>query len=280
MTDEIKKEQNDEYVRNARLMDDYFFELCFGSDPKYIEAVINGIFEQLNIPLVKITEIKTQKRLLTVENRNACLDAVATDENGNLINIEVQRAKKSSLFRRARYHSSLLDTNNLTSGEDFSQLPDTYVIFILEYDLRKQELPAYQVKRTFLEDNSDFDDGTRFIFVNGTYRGDDPIGILMHDFNVKGARQMKNAMLKERVEFFKETEEGAKEMKGIEEIIAARSKAEGLAEGEAKGIAKEKVVIAKKLLMLNVLSLEGISKSTGLSLEEVKNLKKSILASA
>ena len=38
---------------------------------------------------------------------------------------------------------------------------------------------------------------------------------------------MKNAMLKERVEFFKETEEGAKEMKGIEEIIAERSKAEG-----------------------------------------------------
>lgn len=278
MKDAIREDHESEYVRNARLMDDYFFELCFGSDPKYIEAVINGIFGQLNIPLVKITEIKTQKRLLTVENRNACLDAVATDENGNLINIEVQKAKKSSLFKRARYHSSLLDTNNLTSGEDFSQLPDTYVIFILEYDLRKQELPAYQVKRTFLEDNSDFDDGTRFIFVNGTYRGDDPIGILMHDFNVKGAKQMKNAMLKERVEFFKETEEGTREMKGIEEIIAARSKAEGLAEGEAKGKIETATEIAKKLLMLNVLSLEGISKSTGLSLEEVEDLKKSIFA--
>ena len=162
----------------------------------------------------------------------------------------------------------MLYTNNLTSGEDFSQLADTYVIFILEYDLRKQELPAYQVKRTLLEDNSDFDDGTRFILVNGTYRGDDPIGILMHDFNAKGAKQMKNAMLKERVEFFKETEEGAKEMKGIEEIIAERSKAE------------EKVKIAKNLLMLGIGSLEAISKSTGLSLEEVKNLKKSNLASA
>ncbi len=162
----------------------------------------------------------------------------------------------------------MLYTNNLTSGEDFSQLADTYVIFILEYDLRKQALPAYQVKRTLLEDNSDFDDGTRFILVNGTYRGDDPIGILMHDFNAKGAKQMKNAMLKERVEFFKETEEGAKEMKGIEEIIAERSKAE------------EKVKIAKNLLMLGIGSLEAISKSTGLSLEEVKNLKKSNLASA
>ena len=51
-------------------------------------------------------------------------------------------------------------------------------------------------------------------------------------------------------------------MKGIEEIITERSKVEG------------KVKIAKKLLMLGILSLEGISKSTGLSLEEVENLKK------
>ncbi|GAB1827093.1 hypothetical protein [uncultured Turicimonas sp.] len=42
-------------------------------------------------------------------------------------------------------------------------------------------------------------------------------------------------------------------MKGIEEIIAERSKAEGKAE------------IAKNLFMLGIGSLEGISKSTGLS---------------
>ena len=156
-------ERAQDFIRHARLMDDSFFELCFRSNPKYIEAVINEIFKQLGIPLVKVNSIETQERFLTVENRNACLDAVATDVNGNLINIEVQRAKKRSLFRRARYHSSLMDTNNLTSGEDFAQLPDTYVIFILDYDLRKQELPAYQVKRAFLEDHSDFDDGTRSV---------------------------------------------------------------------------------------------------------------------
>ena len=123
-----------------------------------------------------------------------------------------------------------------------------------------------------MEDNSDFADGTRFIFVNGTYRGDDPIGILMHDFHAKEVAQMKNAMLKERVEFFKETEEGAREMKGIEEIIAERSKAEGKAE--------EKVEIAKNLLMLGIGSLEAISKSTGLSLDEVAELQKNIPAPA
>lgn len=267
MNSKTRKEQALEYIRHARLMDDSFFELCFRGNPKYIETVINGIFKQLNIPEVKIQEIFTQERYLTVENRNACLDAVATDENGNLINIEVQRAKRRCLYRRARYHSSLLDTNNLTSGEDFAKLPDTYVIFILEYDLKKQGLPAYQVKRAFLEDNSDFDDGTRFIFVNGTYRGNDPIGELMSDFNAEGAEQMKNAILKERVEFFKETEEGVREMKGIEQVIAER---EAL---------KKAIEIAKNFLKIGNVPLESIAQATGLPLEEVKILQKSLVAS-
>lgn len=105
---------------------------------------------QLNIPEEKVQIITIQKRYLTVENRNACLDAVATDENGNLINIEVQRAKIRSLSRRARYHSSLLDTHNLTSGENFGKLPDTYVTFILEYGLKKQGLPRLSGKKNLL----------------------------------------------------------------------------------------------------------------------------------
>ena len=272
-------ERAQDFIRHARLMDDSFFELCFRSNPKYIEAVLNEIFKQLGIPLVKVNSIESQERFLTVENRNACLDAVATDVNSNLINIEVQRAKKRSLFRRARYHSSLMDTNNLTSGEDFAQLPDTYVIFILDYDLRKQELPAYQVKRAFLEDHSDFDDGTRFIFVNGNYRGDDPIGNLMNDFHAEGAEQMKNAMLKERVEFFKETEEGQKEMEGIEAKIAKRERAAGRAEGKAEGKAEGIAEVAKNMLKFGE-SLGKVVALTGLTLEQVQNIQRSLQSPA
>ncbi len=57
-----------------------------------------------------------------------------------------------------------MDTNNLTSGEDFAQLPDTYVIFILDYDL-KTRTSSLSGQESFLEDHSDFDDGTRFILL-------------------------------------------------------------------------------------------------------------------
>ena len=92
-------ERAQDFIRHARLMDDSFFELCFRSNPKYIGSRNQQkFFKQLGIPLVKVNSIETQERFLTVENRNACLDAVATDVNGNLINIEVQRAKSVLYF--------------------------------------------------------------------------------------------------------------------------------------------------------------------------------------
>ena len=51
--------------------------------------------------------------LNALDKRTVRLDALATDEEGNLINIEVQRSVSPVLTKRARYHSALLDTNSL-----------------------------------------------------------------------------------------------------------------------------------------------------------------------
>lgn len=37
-------------------------------------------------------------------------------------------------------------------------------------------------------------------YVNGSYRGKDPIGSLMHDFSCKRADDMKNAVLSDKVQ--------------------------------------------------------------------------------
>ena len=67
-------------------------------------------------------------------------------------------------------------------------------------------------------------------------------------------------------------------MKSIEQVIEDRAKAEGIAEGRAEGIAEGRVEIAKNLLKLGELSLESISAATGLTLKQVQNLQKSLLA--
>lgn len=206
-----------------------------------------------------------QEDLNALDKRTVRLDALATDEEGNLINIEVQRSIPSILTKRSRYHSALLDTNSLERSSGFDALAETYVIFITGKDYRGKGLPAYQVERLYLEDKSPFGDGTHIIFINGEYRGDDAIGNLMNDFFCTGADQMKNEVLADRMAFFKETAEGQRELSGIELVIANRNKAEGKAEGKAE--------MATKLIQLGQMSLEMIAEISGLPIEELRKIQ-------
>lgn len=262
-----------DYIRDVRLIDDSFFEIFFKDDTKYIELVIHEIFRQLGHPLVTIQKVSTQERLSGLNKREVRLDALATDENGNLVNIEVQRAVSSVLTKRARFHSSLLDTNSLEKNSSFGDLVETYVIFITERDFRGLGLPAYQVERMYLEDKTPFGDGTHIIFVNGEYRGDDPIGRLMNDFFSKEADEMKNEVLAERLRFFKETEEGQEELSAVD----ARSVARGEIRGEAKGFVKGELSIITKLILTNKVPLELLAATSGLSVDELKKIKNSLL---
>lgn len=48
-------------------------------------------------------------------------------------------------------------------------------------------LPLYHIDRVVKECNIAFDDGAHIIYVNGKYKGNDPMGDLMHDFHCKKA---------------------------------------------------------------------------------------------
>ena len=99
--------------------------------------------------------------------RDICLDIDADDETGKEYNVEVQRADKGADRKRARYHSSILDAHLLQPGEDFSELPETFVIFITENDVFGNGKPLYRVERKIEELNEPFDDGEHIVYVNG-----------------------------------------------------------------------------------------------------------------
>lgn len=271
------KDSISSYLANARLIDDKFFEVFFRKDPKYIEVVIHAIFKQLGKPLVKVQSVSTQVHLSTVEKRDVWLDALAVDEEGKQINIEIQRSvRRNSIVKRARYHSALLDSNTLEAGAEFSELAETYIIFITEKDLRGKGLPVYQAERVFLEDHTPAEDGVHFIFVNGEYRGDDPIGNLMSDFFCRRSEDMTNSTLAERADFLKETDEGQIEWSDVE----AELRAEGRAEGREEGKVEKAVEMANKLILLGQISLETIAEVSGLPLEELRKMKESALKPA
>ena len=98
-------------------------------------------------------------------------------------------------------------------------------------------------------------DGLHIIYVNGKYRGDDPVGNLMRDFACTSAVDMHYNELAERVRYFKETEEGLASMcRSVEELVEkyeekgrAEGRAEGLEEGAAIGADRLGSLITKLL---------------------------------
>jgi len=175
--------------------------------------------------------------------------------------VEVQRSDKGSGRKRARYNSSMMDANLLKKGEDFDRLPETWVIFITENDVMGKGLPLYPIERCFLGTGERFEDGSHILYVNGAYRGDTPIGKLMHDFSCTNAGDMYYGTLAARVRFFKECKEGIEIMCRAMEDMRNQTLKEGMKE------------VALRMLAAGKYALEEIVNISGLSLEEVKQLK-------
>ncbi len=110
----------------------------------------------------------------------------------------------------------------------------------------------------FLENDSI---GEYILYINGAYRGDTPVGRLMHDFFCTDARDMYYGILADRVRFFKESKEGIEIMCRAMEDMRNQTLKEGMKE------------VALRMLAAGKYELEEIADISGLSVEEVKQLK-------
>jgi hypothetical protein len=144
-----------------------------------------------------------------VGGRDIRLDILAKDSTGKYYNVEVQQKPEGAHIRRARFNSSMMDSRMLKAGQEFSELQDSYMVFITRTDIFKRGIPIYTINRHFEETNELFDDGSHIVYVNGNYKGDDTIGRLMHDFGCKEAKDMYYPELAKGVRHFKE--EGGRE---------------------------------------------------------------------
>ena len=196
-TEQQRKEREHEEdllrLREFRPIDDNFMRCLFKD----------------NVPLAEFV-----LRIITI-----CLDAYGTDSNGKKYDLEIQREDKGADPRRARYHSSVMDIENLDAGQEFKELPETYTIFITEKDFYEKGEPLYIIERMNLTTGKNFEDGEHILYVNGEYRGDSDLGKLMHDFNCVDAKDMNFALMAERTRYLKENPKGVDEMcKSMEDM--------------------------------------------------------------
>ena len=236
-----KRHQEDlDRLRSFRPMDDTFMRGLFKENLPLAELVLRIITGKPDLILTKCETQADMKRVTGA--RSICLDAYATDSAGKKYDIEVQRADNGADPHRARYHSSVMDVENLDEKQDYKELPDTYVIFITENDYYKAGEPVYTIQNMNLTLNSPFNDGAHILYVNGEYRDESEIGRLMHDFNCTSADEMNFELLAERTRYLKENPKGVGSMcKAMEEL-----RVESYAEGKAEGVEIGKMEQAKK----------------------------------
>lgn len=204
-------------LRGLRPIDDDFMRCLFKDNIELAEFVLRIIIGKEDLIITECQTQKDMKRL--VGARSVCLDAYGTDSSGKKYDLEIQREDKGANPHRARYHSSVLDVENLNAGQDFHELPDTYTIFITEKDFYGERKAIYLIERINLTINRPFEDGEHILYVNSEYRGESDLGKLMHDFNCANAADMNYEIMAERTRYLKENPRGVNEMcKVLEEM--------------------------------------------------------------
>ena len=142
-------------VQAMTLMDDIFFNCFMEDDTAAMQYVLNIIMERHDL---KVISVKTQYAVPNIYGRGVRFDVLAIDQYGNEYNFEVQNVSSGAAPKRARYNIDMLDLRHLKAGDDFDDLPETYVIFITAKDVLGYGLPIYHIDRHINELGIKFDD--------------------------------------------------------------------------------------------------------------------------
>ncbi|MCR5669021.1 MAG: PD-(D/E)XK nuclease family transposase [Lachnospiraceae bacterium] len=273
-TDHVFAREIEEIVDNMTLMDDDLMSRVFDQNVLATEVVLRTILGEE----IEVVETKAQCEMESpiVGGRTIRLDIFARSNSGDYFNCEIQRSNRGAIPRRARFHSSMMDSRMITAGEGYANLKDSYVIFITENDYFHEGKPLYRFLRR--EDNGLlFDDGSYIIYVNGEYEGDDDIGRLLSDFRRRDLTGFNYPELESGVRQFKEGMEGRRAMcEAVEKYAEKYAEGKydtGVIRGKEEGIIEGRVESIHALMVNLHLSAEQAMESIGIPKSEFEKYK-------
>ena len=151
---------------------DAFMFAAVMSDPEICRRVIELA---LGIPISEV-HIQTEKTMAYhSEYHGVRLDVYAADADRTRFNVEMQVTLQKFLPKRSRYYHDQIDMDALLAGDSYENLPDTYVIFICDFDPFGDGLYRYST-RTFCEETSKpVNDGIETVYLNAHGKNRDSI---------------------------------------------------------------------------------------------------------
>ena len=194
-------------VQNMCLMDDLLFRNVM-DEPKLISKLISAVLGRY----VEITEVTVEKTITNGAGRETRCDAAAKDTERNGYVAEVQNDPHGMKPKRMRFNVGLIDHHAMLRGEtNWENMTDSTVIMFCATDCFGEGKVIYELPRC-LNGGRRIDDGTRMIFVNCTYEGDDELGRIIHDLMCRNADDIYDDEIREKVKRIKEDRVEAEKM--------------------------------------------------------------------
>ena len=151
---------------------DAFMFAAVMSDPEICRRVLELA---LGIPISEV-HIQTEKTMAYhSEYHGVRLDVYAADADRTRFNVEMQVTLQRFLPKRSRYYHDQIDMDALLAGDSYENLPDTYVIFICDFDPFGDGLYRYSTGMVCEETGKSVSDGVRTVYLNAHGRNRDGI---------------------------------------------------------------------------------------------------------
>ena len=233
----------------------------------------------LGIRIEKITFPEGEKSIDNrYDSKSIRLDVYVHDENGHVYDIEMQctNGSEGELPKRTRYYQGMIDMDELKKGQYYTELKESFIIFICTFDPFGENLPMYTFRHRCIEkEGLELGDLSTKIFLNAKGESDtlDPdIAAFLRYVDGKTAEGALTKEINEEVIRIKEHKEMRREyMTLLMEL--QKYKTEGMQEGIEIGMEKKGRTVIMNLLKLNM-PIDNIAAATESPIPYVKEMQR------
>ena len=214
------------------------------------------------------------------------LDVYLKDED-KIIDVELQSYPQEALGKRTRYYQSMIDMDSLMKGQDYTELKESYVLFICKKDpfFKDEEnknsygLPCYTFQNICKENNGVKlnDKSLKVIYNASAYEQekDEKIKAFLHyiSTNEPGEDDFSNR-LSDLVEIIKDNEIFRSDYAAMnlhDWDIMRMAKREGIAEG-----AQQKAIETATNMLNDKIPVQNIARYVDLPLEQIQKLSEKL----
>ena len=159
--------------------DDFMFREVMENHPEICQELAE-LLTGRKVLEVRLPEAQKEEKFL-YEGRGVRFDIYFEDQANTVYDVEMQTVVRTSIKKRSRYYSSMLDMDHLRQHMSYSELPDTYIVFICLDDPFHRDSVRYTFRETCEElPDLKLEDGSTIIFINS--KGRDGTSPELQDF--------------------------------------------------------------------------------------------------